>query len=120
MTAIETATTLAREVLRLIDLWAETDGADGCEDVREALDEIGGRGGQDPMFWFAEDLIRIDDSEDGGTAEDGGGAWLDACHTVGLLDTAPEDVVEFDCLTGRVFWTGFSSDRRLRAVLGAM
>lgn len=111
------ALTLAREIVRLLDLWNATDGAQGCEDVRNAMLSISLDGSE--IADLAEALVALDTACDDDVTESLGGEWLDACHDYGLIDTSPDDVVDEDGMTGCVYWSGFGSEQAIRKAVAS-
>lgn len=104
------ALNLAREIVRLLDLWNATDGEQGAEDVEDAICAAADAGDR-----LAESLVELDTAREEDVVEDSGGAWLDACHRYGLLDTAPDDVPSDDgCVSGLIYWSGFGSEQAIR------
>lgn len=116
MTHHETrALTLAREIVRLLDLHIATDGAQGCEDVRDALAVCADMGDD-----LAETLIAADRRASDGMTDDCELDALWAAWRVRLIDTPP-DAVPFEdgYSSGLIYWSGFGSERAIRRAVAS-
>lgn len=113
MTANDTAAALAREIVRLLDLHVATDGAQGCEDVEDALVLIAEQ--SNPIGAMAETLIWSDRNASGGMTNDSDSDALWAAWDVRLIDSTPEHFSDGSGIsTGLVWWSGFGSERAIR------
>jgi hypothetical protein len=113
MTANDTAAALAREIVRLLDLHVATDGAQGCEDVEDALSLISNQSG--PMGAMAETLIAADARAWNGMTNDSDSGALWAAWDVRLIDSTPEHFSDGSGIsTGLVWWSGFGSEQAIR------
>src|SRR5690349_23603060 len=103
------ATALAREIVRLLDLWQTTEGMDGAEDVETAICIVADGHGE--IADLAQSLLDVESAREEDIADDAGGEWLWSCHRVGLLATQPDAVPGEDgCATDCIYWSGFGSE----------